>query len=150
MWAVSQKRIMIRQTWILDSALWIPDFLSVELGFQTPIEGRIWDSFSCITGSNPRISGRALYQHFFQHFSEVKALTIIRAFQWSFSRKLGFFFSQRIKIEAFLKRYDDFKNNIQNTIFKFYLHTAMKTIFFAILKLFICIHCCHTTLLALK
>ena len=37
MWAVSQKRIMIRQTWILDSALWIPDFLSVELGFQTPI-----------------------------------------------------------------------------------------------------------------
>ena len=47
--------IMIRQTWILDSTLWIPDFLSVELGFQTPIEGRIWDSFSCITGSNPRI-----------------------------------------------------------------------------------------------
>ena len=65
MWAVFQKRIMIRQTWILDSALRIPDFLSVELGFQTPIEGRIWDSFSCITGSNPRISGRALYQHFF-------------------------------------------------------------------------------------
>ena len=43
MWAVSQKRIMIRQTWILDSALWIPDFLAVELGFQTPVEGRIWD-----------------------------------------------------------------------------------------------------------
>ena len=59
------KRIMIQQTWILDSALWIPDFLSVELGFQTPIEGRIWDSFNCITGSNSRISGRALYQHFF-------------------------------------------------------------------------------------
>ena len=39
----------------------------------------------------------------------------------------------------------------KKTIFKFHLNTAMiKTIFFAILKLFICIHCCHTTLLALK
>ena len=49
MWAVSQKRVMIRQTWILDSALWIPDFLSVELtrlqslqlkaGFGIPLVG---------------------------------------------------------------------------------------------------------------
>ena len=62
MWAVSQKRIMIRQTWILDSALWIPDFLSVELTrLQTPTESRIWDSFSWITGSKSQDSGRPFY-----------------------------------------------------------------------------------------
>ena len=33
---------------------------------------------------------------------------------------------------------------IQKTIFKFHLNTAMLMIFLAVLKLFICLHCCHT------
>ena len=38
---------ILKQSWILDSMLWIPDFLSVELGLWTPIASGILDSFSC-------------------------------------------------------------------------------------------------------
>ena len=44
--------------WILDSRYWIPDSLSVELGYRIPIVCGILDSFSCIpdsTGPGPQI-----------------------------------------------------------------------------------------------
>ena len=47
-----------RQSWILDSTQWIPDFqapnpgsLSMELGFPIPIVSGIPDSLSCIPDS---------------------------------------------------------------------------------------------------
>ena len=47
-----------RESWILDSAQWIPDFqapnpgsLSMELGFLFPIVSGIPDSLSCIPDS---------------------------------------------------------------------------------------------------
>ena len=39
-----------RQSWILDSTLWAPDSLSVEIGFWIPIFIGISDSLSCIQG----------------------------------------------------------------------------------------------------
>ena len=53
-------------------------------------------------------------------------------------------FSQKIKIESFLKRYDDFKNNLKNYIQISPLYSYVDD-HFAILKVFICLHCCHTT-----
>ena len=53
-------------------------------------------------------------------------------------------FSQKIKIESFLKRYDDFKNNLKNYIQISPLYSYVDD-HFAMLKVFICIHCCHTT-----
>ena len=49
-------------------------------------------------------------------------------------------------MEPFLKRFDVFTKIIQKNIFKFYLNIYnLVDDLFAILKLFICIHCCHTT-----
>ena len=44
-----------QQSWILDPMLWIPDPLSVQLGFQIPISSRIPDSLSCSGFHSPRI-----------------------------------------------------------------------------------------------
>ena len=44
-----------QQSWILDSMLWIPDPLSVQLGFQILISSRIPDSLSYSRFHSPRI-----------------------------------------------------------------------------------------------
>ena len=46
-----------RQSWILDSTLWIPDCLSVELGFHIPIASMFLDSFNLIPDSKSQASG---------------------------------------------------------------------------------------------
>ena len=78
----------------------------------------------------------------FEHFSEAKALSIIRAFEWHFSGKLGSFLTVNKNWNIF-EEIDDFKNNSKNYI-QFHLNAAMLMIFLAVLKLFICLHCCHT------
>ena len=42
-----------------------------------------------------------LCQHFFEHFSEAKALSIIRAFQWHFPQKINFFEKIKQKLTFF-------------------------------------------------
>ena len=46
-----------RQSWILDSTLWIPDYLSVELGFHIPVVSRILNSLNLIPDSKAQGSG---------------------------------------------------------------------------------------------
>ena len=46
-----------KQSWILDSTQWIPDRLSVQLGFRIPIVSGIPVSLSCIPDSKARDSG---------------------------------------------------------------------------------------------
>ena len=46
-----------RQSWILDSTLWIPDYLSVELGFHIPLVSRILNSLNLIPDSKAQGSG---------------------------------------------------------------------------------------------
>ena len=88
--------------------------------------------------------GHVHYAYIFcEHFSETKALSIIRAFEWHFSGN-QVLFSQKIKIESFLKRYDDFKNNLKNYIQISPLYSYVDD-HFAMLKVSICIHSCHTT-----
>ena len=49
----------------------------------------------------PSLGFCTLCQHFFEHFSEAKALSIIRAFQWHFLRKINFFRENKIEINFF-------------------------------------------------
>ena len=46
-----------RQSWNLDSTLWIPDYLSVELGFHIPVVSRILNSLNLIPDSKAQGSG---------------------------------------------------------------------------------------------
>ena len=46
-----------KQSWILDSTLWAPDSLSVEIGYWIPIFIGISDSLSCIQGIKALDSG---------------------------------------------------------------------------------------------
>ena len=46
-----------RQSWILDSTLWIADCLSVEVGFHIPIASMFLDSFNLIPDSKAHDSG---------------------------------------------------------------------------------------------
>ena len=47
----------IQETWILDSTLWIPDFLSVDFGLRKRIVDGIRDSLSCFPDSKDQDSG---------------------------------------------------------------------------------------------
>ena len=72
------------------------------LGLTLPGMQSITRSIRFQTYQDEALLGRligfcTLCQHFFEHFSEVKALSIIRAFQWHFPRKIKF--SEKIKQE---------------------------------------------------
>ena len=59
--------------WILDSRYWIPDSLSVELGYRIPIVCGILDSFSCIP--IPQAQDLKFHQQKFPRFQNSDSLS---------------------------------------------------------------------------